>query len=209
MGQHPLTLSVTPGAWHLFRVRRSDPRFYPARDKLFARDQYTCQFCDFQAKQHLEVINLDNNYRNNKSSNLVTACPFCAQCFFIDAIGSSDFGGGTIIYLPELTQAELNSFCHVLFYAMAAKSNHMKTAQSLYRIYKLRAQIVDNKLGTDSSQPNVLGQLLLELAQDDQAIQQKVLTDLRLLPARAKFETQLRDWVNAQSSELIKETPDD
>lgn len=205
MKKSGLTLSVTPGAWHLFHARRRDRRFFPLRDKIFARDHHTCQFCDFQATKHMEIVNLDKNYRNNKASNLATACPFCTQCFFIEAIGNSDFGGGTIVYLPELSQVELNSFCHVLFCAMENNAKHAKTAQSLYRVYKLRTQIVDEKLGEGTSQPGALGQLLFELVQDEQEVQQKVLKDLRLLPARAKFTTQIRDWVQTQSKAIPME----
>ena len=74
-------------------------------------------FVTFEQVYIWEVINLDGNYRRNKPSNLATACPFCTQCFFLDAIGSSDLGGGRIIYFPELSQAELNSFlsCLILY----------------------------------------------------------------------------------------------
>jgi intracellular multiplication protein IcmJ len=205
MKQRELSLSVTPGAWHLFRIRRQDKRFFPLRDKILARDKNTCQFCDFQATQHMEIINCDKNYRNNKPSNLLTACPFCAQCFFIDAIGSSDFGGGNIVYLPELTQAELNSFCHVLFQAMSNETDHAKTAQALYRVYKLRTSVVEEKLGEGSSNPSALGQLLLELGQDDEKVQKKVLSDLRLLPARSRFESEIREWARTQANNPIVE----
>lgn len=196
--KNALTLSVTSGAWQLFRIRRADKRFAPLRDKVLARDNHTCQFCDFQAKQYMEIINRDGNYRHNKPSNLITACPFCAQCFFLDAIGNSDFGGGRIIYLPELSQAALNSFCHVLFCAMVNHADQAKTAQALYRAYKLRSSLVDETLGEGTHHPGALGQLLLELAQDDKAAQRKIVKDLRLLPARAEFDKQIRDWAKSQ-----------
>ena len=48
-----LILSVTPGAWQLFRTRRADQRFAPLRDKILARDNHTCRFCDFRASVHM------------------------------------------------------------------------------------------------------------------------------------------------------------
>ena len=63
----------------------------------------------------METINLNSNYADNKKDNLITACGLCAQCFFLEAIGKSDFGGGVLIYLPELRQSELNALCHAIF----------------------------------------------------------------------------------------------
>src|ERR1700730_2887415 len=113
---YPVELKVQPGAWRLFVTRKEDPAFRKFSEKVFKRDNYTCQYCGFQAKEFQEVVNIDQNYRNNKLTNLVTACCFCAQCFFLDAVGVS-YGGGTLIYMPEISQTELNSFCHILFCA--------------------------------------------------------------------------------------------
>src|ERR1700694_1589950 len=114
---HPIELKIQPNAWQLFATRKADPAFQGFSKKVFERDNYTCQFCGFQAKSYQEVVNLDQNYRNNKLSNLVTACCFCTQCFFIETVGLS-YGGGTLIYLPEINQTNLNSFCHVVFCAI-------------------------------------------------------------------------------------------
>ena len=90
----PLKLQVNLGAWRLYALRRTDSAFYPFRDKIMHRDNYTCQFCGFQAREYQDVINLDNNYKKNKSSNLSTACCFCAQCFFLESVGVGEYGGG-------------------------------------------------------------------------------------------------------------------
>ena len=54
-------------------------------------------------------------------------------------------------------------------------------------------------LGEGTHNPAALGQLLLELAQNDRAAQKKIVKDLRLLPARAEFDTKIQDWVRSQS----------
>ena len=51
-----------------------------------------CQYCGFRGKQHLEVVNLRGNYRNNWLKNLATACSFCAQRFFLELIGKDELG---------------------------------------------------------------------------------------------------------------------
>ena len=42
----------------------------------------------------------------NKVSNLVTACCFCGQCCFLESVSVGKYGGGTLIYLPEIDQAQ-------------------------------------------------------------------------------------------------------
>src|SRR6185312_17085978 len=163
-------------------------------------DNYTCQYCCFQAREYQEVINLDQNYHNNKLSNMVTACCFCTQGFFLESVGVGGQGGGTLIYLPEITQGTLNSFCHVLFCAIANDTGYKSTAQSIYRSLKLRAQIVEDRLGEGTSNPAVLGQLLIELRSKEEMLD-TILENIRLLPSRASFRTQIEQWAASALNE--------
>lgn len=203
---YPIELSAIPDAWRLFSARKSDPEFQKFARQVLERDQYTCQFCGFQASQYQEVVNLDKNYRNNKITNLVTACCFCTQCFFLEAVGKDDYGGGVLIYLPEMAQNDLNGMCHVLFCAMANATNYRTDAQNIYRSFKLRTQLVEKQLGEGMSDPALFGRMLID-APDTQRIQVKreVLTYLRLLPSHTKFAKQIDDWARAALEELATE----
>ena len=198
---YPLSLTALPGNWQRFCKRKTDPAYADASSRVFERDQYTCQFCSFQAKDYQEVVNLDHNYRNNKLSNLVTACCFCAQCFFLEIVGV-EYGGGTLIYMPEVTQAEINSLCHVLFCAMANGTNYRVSAQSVYRSFKLRQKVVEDFFGQGMSDPATFGQLLLDMKEEKQQIDPDKLEGLRLLPSRAKFRREIERWAAAAMAEL-------
>ena len=203
MSLTPLSLSVNPGSWRLFATRKSDPGFKRFSEKIWQRDGYTCQFCGFQAREYMEVINLDANYRNNSASNMVTSCCFCAQCNFLEAVGQSDYGGGTLVYLPELTQTELNGLCHVLFCAMANATSYRADAQTIYQNLKMRASIVDEKLGEGLSEPAQLGTLMVEAPQEQVAkVKDHILSNLKLLPSRAKFNRQIEAWAKAALEEM-------
>jgi len=199
---HQIKLSINPGNWHYFMRRKADPAFRRIRDKIFERDQYACQFCGFQAREYQEVINLDEDYRHNTMSNMVTSCCFCTQCFFIESVGQGDFGGGRLIYLPEMTQIELNSFCHVIFCAMTNGTSYRDSAQSVYRDLKFRSQPVEDKFGASSSNPNIFSQMILEHESNQKELAQKLLVDLRLLPSYAKFKKQLTRWAASAAEEL-------
>jgi intracellular multiplication protein IcmJ len=193
---HELKLAVNLAGWRVFVRRKADKAFLPVEQRIFDRDAYTC---------HQEVINLDGNYTRNKLSNMITACCFCVQCLFLQSVGLDEMGGGQLIYLPEMSQADLNSFCHVLFCALGNSTGYQESAQSIYRSLKFRSQIVDNKFGSGTSNPTVFGQMVIEYQErfPDKPIE--IMKDLRLLPAHTKFKVQLDAWSQAALKELEEE----
>lgn len=198
-----LTLSIQTDHWRQYLVRKVDSAFRAFRDKVHARDNYTCCFCGFQARQHQDVVNIDGDYTNNRLDNLVTACCFCTQCHFLNVVGLGDFGGGRLIYLPEFSQADLNALCHVLFCAIANGTAYSETAQKVYRNLRFRAQAVDKAYGEGLSKPMVLSQLALSREPEkSQVFLEEVLTDLRLLPVQSRFQKQIEAWATAAADEL-------
>ncbi|OGV34002.1 MAG: type IV secretion protein IcmJ [Legionellales bacterium RIFCSPHIGHO2_12_FULL_35_11] len=189
-----IKLMATPGAWRLSSARKSDENFKSFENKIFNRDRYTCQFCGFQAKLYQEIVNLDGDYKNNKLSNLVTSCCFCAQCFFLESVGVGGYGGGTLIYLPELSQAQLNSLCHVLFCAITNDTGYKSSAQTIYLGFKVRSQQVEEKFGEGTSDPAIFGHLLIDSENINDEKLSKVFSGIRLLPSRAKFRKQIEGW---------------
>lgn len=202
---HELQLAVNLTGWRLFVRRREDKGFQPLATQVFERDNYTCQFCGFQAKQYQEIVNLDGNYMNNKLSNMVTACCFCSQCLFLESVGLDEMGGGQLIYLPELSQADLNSFCHVLFCAMGNGTGYQESAQAIYRSFKFRSQQIENKFGSGTSNPSALGQLILEYQAKFPDASLDILKNVCLLPSHIKFKVQLDAWAAAALEELAAE----
>ncbi len=193
---------ATANNWRLFMLRRADPAFLAFQKKIHHRDHYTCQFCGFQAKEHFETINLNANYLDNKRHNLATACGFCAQCFFIESVGVGGYGGGTLVYLPELLQPEVNSLCHVLFCAITNDTGYSESAQSIYRNFKFRAQQVETQFGEGTSAPAFFGQMMIETQSNPPQDLSGILKDLRLLPSRAGFKTQIEHWAALALQEL-------
>lgn len=198
-----IELAATANNWRLFMLRRADSAFLTFQQKIHARDRYTCQFCRFQAKENLETINLNGNYTDNKRHNLVTACGLCAQCFFLEAVGKSDFGGGVLIYLPEMRQSELNALCHVIFASMAYRLKNATHAKNIYRSLKLRAQLIEEKIGEGLSNPAQFGQMLIDASEQKKpAIQDTIIKTFRLLPNMARFSTEILNWSQAGLSAL-------
>ena len=198
---HPITLTAEPGTWQRFSARRIDKAFEPTAKKVLQRDGYACQFCSFQAREYQEVLNVDGDYDNNKLDNMATACVFCTQCFFLDAVGVH-FGGGTLIFMPELGQGDVNSLCHVLFCAMANGTAYRNSAQSVYRSLKFRSQPMESCFGEGLSVPGVFGQLMIEYQANGKTMDREKMEGMRLLPSRARFKTQIERWAQLAAEEL-------
>ena len=199
-----LKLIATPGSWRLYSARKVDERFKSYEQKVFQRDRYTCQFCGFQARLFQEVVNLDHDYSNNRLSNLVTACCFCAQCFFIESVGVGGYGGGTLVYLPELSQAEVNSLCHVLFCAITNDTGYKTSAQNIYRGFKFRSQVIEDKFGEGTSDPAMFGQLMIDTGATKEETRAQLFKNIRLLPSRAKFRKQIEKWAASALEEITR-----
>lgn len=205
---HDLELGINLAGWRIFVRRKHDKKFQPVMKRVFERDAYTCQYCGFQAKEFQEVVNLDGNYSNSQLGNLITACCFCAQCLFLQVVGLDELGGGQLIYLPEIKQNDLNSFCHVLFCAMGNQTGYQDSAQSIYRSFKFRSQLIENRFGSGSSNPAVMGQIMIEhIAQYPKKRSQvlNLLKGMRLLPSNTKFKVQLDTWAQSALQELEAE----
>ena len=201
-----LKLVASPGSWRYYSARKADERFKVFGLKVFQRDQYTCQFCGFQARLFQEIVNLDHDFTNNRLANLLTACCFCAQCFFVESVGVGGYGGGTLVYLPELSQPELNSLCHVLFCAITNDTGYKSSAQNIYRNFKFRSQIVEEKYGEGTSDPAIFGQLIIDSGVTSDEVSERLFKNIRLLPSRAKFRKQIEQWAASALEEITDNT---
>ncbi|MBS0286286.1 MAG: type IVB secretion system protein IcmJDotN [Proteobacteria bacterium] len=190
----PITITAQRGSWRLYNARKRNNKFLDIKKRVLQRDNYTCRYCGFFAKEFQEIVNIDQNYRNNDINNLATACCFCAQCFFLDAVGLDANTGGAIIHLPEISQSDLNNFCRVLYCSMDKESAYKGKLQSVYMSFKDRSKEVVNCFGPDSSDPRVFGQGLLDASLNKEQLQHDVLRHLRLLPSKKAFTVQIDYW---------------
>ena len=190
----PITLAAERGAFRKFDARKRNKKFLALKKRVLQRDNYTCRYCGFFSKEYQEVVNKDQNYSNNKLENLVTSCCFCAQCFFLDAVGVEPNTGGLVVHLPEVSQADLNNFCRVLYCSMDKESAYKGKLQSVYMSFKDRTKEVINCFGPDTSDPRIFGQGLIDAYLTQEQKQHEVLQHLRLLPAKNAFKQQIDYW---------------
>ncbi len=189
-----LKLRASSGAWRKYSARKQSKVFAKVKKAILIRDRFCCRFCGFFSKEHQEVINLDNDYDNNKYNNLVTSCSFCAQCLFLDSVGLEPCSGGRIIYLPEISQIDLNNFIRVLFCSMDKETSYKAKLQSTYISLKNRIKPVEYCFGPHTSDPTVFGRGLIDSNLNPNELKHKLLNDLRLLPSKTSFKHQIEYW---------------
>jgi intracellular multiplication protein IcmJ len=190
----PLGLRAERGNWQRFMNRKANKAFAVVRDKVFARDNFTCRYCGFQIKEFQEVLNIDQNYDNNQLDNLVTACHFCAQCFFLDSVGLDGKSGGTIIYLPEISQADLNHFSRTLFCSMLRDSPYKGKLQAAYLSLMDRAKPVEEVFGPHTQNPIIFGQTIIDTGLTAAQLKHPIFSELKLLPTRKYYKTETEYW---------------
>jgi intracellular multiplication protein IcmJ len=183
-----LVLKTETNNWERFSQRKNSQAFKKARADVLYRDHFTCQYCYHQS-QELEVINIDNNYHNNKGSNLVSACELCAKCTLLDGYGLEYTGGDKMIYLPEMLQEQVNQLCRVLFCKMTAEGEGAYNAKMIFAQLQDRAKWLDDKAACTLSHPALYSLYFHQAKKDKLLIQQ-----LRWLPAFETFKDSVERW---------------
>ena len=188
--------------WRLFNLRAKDPNFTKYKTSILERDNHKCQFCGFTAQSHMEVVNLDHNYGNNKTTNLVTACPLCVNTLFLEMTGKTSFGGGLMIYLPEISQNDLIGMTHIAFCAKQSTETYQAISENLFSTLKLRAKYVEKHIGKGFSKPDLLGKLMIDTpVKDQKKLKSALKKSIRFLPDPLMYKDQIIAWSEELNTE--------
>lgn len=197
----------------LAHTSRKDGASKRLREMVIGQGRFgrRCYFCDFSfgSSDLFEVHNLDHDHQNEDPGNLAPVCELCHAPFHIDLVTRKWPGdSGKIIFLPELTQPELNNLLQAIFYAMAVhvvgeenKSEDKPVFQphTVYRALVDRAHLVERNGQGDVvraglSEPFALGRVLAEMDDDAYAKRDALLYGLRYLAPQTHFVNQAKSW---------------
>lgn len=189
-----IVLSAKRRSWRMMDAHADehDKRFHSIREQILQRDDLTCCFCLFRSVKYQHIHHLDDDHGNNKPSNLVTACPLCHQCHHLGMAGIRK--AGVMIWLPEISQSQLNNLCRALFVAVKNAGDHGQTARSLYLSLESRAGVLEQELGSGSSNPASFGQAFLHMNEEQYARRAKLMAPIRLLPRMQAFDVEVHFW---------------
>ncbi len=170
----PLTLGVRPSSG-AEKVSSSDTK--SLTEKTHQRDDGVCRFCGFRAKQFQRTI----PWSEAGTIPFATVCTFCEPVLNLERGGVT--GQGLLIWLPEMTQVDLNHICRAIYAARADKRPPMAAlATRALDALTVRRSEAKKRLGTDD--PILLATILRESLEPDE-IQPAILKleGIRLLPS--------------------------
>ena len=181
---------------------RADEGFADVRQKVLARDKYTCVHCGFRSEKYQEVHHLDDNHANNKPSNLATVCPLCHSVHHIGFAGGK---GAILIWWPEIAQVDFNNLLRTIWIAIAFGDEQIKAkSKNLLSLIEHRRQMVLNVLGTDS--PVDVANALLNMNEEQMKLADATLAGVRLMVPASAFEDAIAYWGRGTYKELMPET---
>jgi hypothetical protein len=129
-------------------------------EKTLHRDGFTCRCCGFTSKRFQRVVADPVSVQDDKA--FATVCTFCEMALALDRAGPTS--GALLIWLPELTQAELNHTLRALYVAKVSKTPLAAAATRTLEVLTARRAEAKKRLGTDD--PLILATALIESVDD-------------------------------------------
>ncbi|CAG9184190.1 HNH endonuclease [Cupriavidus pampae] len=226
----PLLMAAKRKVWRMHdHAGEADKAFQKVRGPVLEAAGYSCEFCGLKSDKYQEVHHLDDDHANNAKENLACACPLCHQVFHIGMAGMRD--GGYVIAMPELSQAELNQLCLVMWIvektdASQFSQEHKLMHQNLFMHVKSLGSLLVNRranvknrfsalleangqskeftkrLSLETIGPSLLANVLMQLTDDEYARRGELLGSLRLMPRPERFDAQFKFWSEDQQRKM-------
>lgn len=195
-----LFISARRSSWRMidWHANESDGRYAAVRKTILERDDYTCRFCSFKSPKYQHIHHVNHDHGNNKPENLVTACPLCHQCAHLGLSGVHS--SGVIVYVPEVSQADLNNMARACFVAVHNGGKHEQAARDLYTALERRSEVIEEYFGPGTSNPSAFGQAFVEMKPDEYASRKTRMPGLRLLPRMQAFGAEIAFWQNNKAA---------
>lgn len=189
-----LTLSVDRQQGFLVKHREPllDPAFRVLRKSVLERDGQRCRACGFTANTHMEVAPLDPD--DAGSDDAARYCVLCPLCNASRHVGLKTHGAGEddlIVYLPEISQANVSALCHAIFAVKESGGVWSTTATQMLMTLSARKDPVEQLFGADAFRAGSFGGMLRSLSDEHYARRKSIIGALRLLPMPQNYSNEI------------------
>lgn len=149
----------------LAKLSQSDG-FIGFKQSIQERDDHSCALCSFKAKKYQEItpksgVSVDKALQLN-ADDWHTMCQFCQQT--TDITIASDMESGVMLWLPEISQSDLNNLARAIYVARVSQGPMADAARKIMESLMQRREVARSRLGTDdvTMLKNVLNDFLEE-----------------------------------------------
>lgn len=97
--------------------------------------------------KYQDTLFLNGRNDDSRLDNMATVCIFCHQCFNLDQVTA--MRSGILIWLPELSQAELHHLVRAIFVARISQGPVAEAARRALDVLMKRRDEARARLGTD------------------------------------------------------------
>ncbi|WP_151193859.1 type IVB secretion system protein IcmJDotN [Cysteiniphilum sp. JM-1] len=159
MRLNELTLQNIAGSYVHFISRQTDEKYQVLRLKTLTQTSH-CQYCGFSPStkdlDSMQIVNIDGDYSHNQRSNFALACSLCANYLLLDQYPTEYVGEDRMIYLPELTQQQLQALYHAI-----VQNDLVNDQNEIYAELMDRAEYLEQCYGVGLSNPGIFKFLLI------------------------------------------------
>ena len=149
------------------------------QQSVFERDEHTCQFCGFKSQKYQKLQFLGDDAESKDPDDYATACTYCYQCFHLEEVPRMQ--SGALIWLPEITQAELNNLARAIYIARITQGPMADTARDALELLMARKEEAKQRLGTD--EPRILASIFQDFMEGKEyARRNEKLSGFRIMP---------------------------
>ncbi len=183
MPQHNLTIGIAqnPRGAQIYKdTSNVTPSLaLEVRQKVFGRDNDTCQCCGFKSGKYQEVLFIDGDDQNHKLDNLMTTCIFCHQCGDLEKV--AQMRSGVLIWMPEIEQHDLHHIARAIYVSRISQGGMAETAKSALEKIMHRREEAKARLFTDD--PYIMSVVMKDFLGPKQYMaRDKKLEGVRLFP---------------------------
>jgi intracellular multiplication protein IcmJ len=151
-------------------------RLKSTTERTHKRDGFTCCFCGFHSEKFQRTV----PWVEAGDPPYATACIFCEQVLNLERGGVT--GAGLLLWLPEISQVDLNHLARAIYVARADKGDMAALATRALDALTLRRAEAKKRLGSDD--PLLLATIFREsLDAGEIKSAQAKLEGIRLLPS--------------------------
>lgn len=226
-----LVMSAKRSVWRMHdHADEADKVFRQMRKSILDAFENKCVYCTHLSAKYQEVHHGDDDHKNNKPENLWCTCPLCHQVFHMGLAGMKD--GADIVYVPELSQAEVNQLALVIWLVTETEEGRFKDPQEKLYFSRLAGRaktiqgMLENRRGTVQLKlkaalketrfppelidkiklshltPTLFSNVLMSLDDETYEKRASLLGGLRMLPKPARFRERIAHWSSEQDAVL-------